>query len=50
MTFDFEGRKPDYTSPDGAIAFFANQNYGTDAYDVVINNDFHFLHSSQSPS
>ena len=56
MSFDFEDRKPEYTSPNGAIVFFSNSNHGADAYDVVINKESHFyipprtLHELTSPN
>ncbi len=40
--FDFGGRKPDYTTPDGIIEFLSNTQDGPGAYDVVINGRDHF--------
>lgn len=42
MTFNLEGRKPFYTTPDKIFSFFPNPKDGPGAYDVIINNRDHF--------
>lgn len=42
----FEGRKPDYETPDRNIAFFSNPNDGPHAYDIIVRGgdmgEYHF--------
>ncbi|MEK6873111.1 MAG: hypothetical protein AABW90_03825 [Nanoarchaeota archaeon] len=42
MTFDLEGRKPIYTTPDKAVSFIPNLKDGPEAYDVIIKEEDHF--------
>ena len=42
MSFELGGRKADYVTPDGRIAFFPNHADGPGAYDVIVGGRDHF--------